>query len=86
METPTISLEQVEAAVRRLPARYLKEVLLFVEFLEYLVNSGVTDDSSEDADLWQAVLAHQAYREAHPEEAPEMFESPEAFLKATADL
>ncbi len=86
METPTVSLEQVEAAVRRLPAPYLKEVLLFVEFLKYLANSGLADDSSEDADLWQAVLAHQAYREAHPEEAPEVFESPGAFLKATANL
>ena len=86
METPTVSLEQVEAAVRRLPARYRKEVLLFVEFLEYLANSGLADDSSEDADLWQAVLAHQAYREAHPQEPPEVFDSPEAFLQATADL
>jgi len=42
--------------------------------------------SLEDADLWQAVLAHQAYCEAHPEESPEVFDSAEAFLQATADL
>jgi len=86
MDTSTVSLEKVEAAVRRLPAQYLKEVLLFVEFLEYLASSGLAEDSSEDADLWQAVLAHQAYREAHPDESPEVFDSPEAFLQATADL
>ena len=80
MATPTISLEQVEAAMRRLPVQYLKEVLLFVEFLEYLTSREAVEDVSEDADLWQAVLAHQAYRETHPEESPEVFDSPEAFL------
>lgn len=84
METPTVSLEQVETALRRLPPRRFKEVLLFIEFLEYLLEDSDAED--EDADLWAAVMAHQAYRQAHPEEAPELFDTPEAFLRATAGL
>lgn len=86
METPTITLNQVETALRRLPVRRLRYVLLFIEFLEYLTDNGHAEDDSEDADLWAAALAHRAYREAHPEEEPEMFDTPEAFLQATADL
>jgi len=86
MTTSMASLEQVEAALRRLPAPRLKEVLLFIEFLEYLAGNGQGADDSEDADMWAAVLAHHNYREAHPEETPEVFDSPEAFLQATADL
>lgn len=86
METPTALLEQVETALRRLPPRRLKAVLLFIEFLEYLAGDGHAEDDTEDADLWAAVLAHQAYRQAHPDEAPEVFDSSDAFLLATADL
>ena len=86
MEAPTVSLEQVEEALRRLPPRRLKEVLLFIEFLSYLAGAGESEASSEDADLWEAVLAHQAYVEAHPKDAPEEFDSPEAFLRATTNL
>jgi len=86
MEAPTVLLARVEAALRRLPPRRLKEVLLFIEFLEYLTGNGHDDDASEDADLWAAVLAHQTYRQAHLEEQPEVFDSPGAFLQATADL
>jgi hypothetical protein len=84
MATLDVSVEQVEKALRRLPAGRLKEALLFIEFLEYLGDG--EEDDSEDADLWQAVLAHQAYRESHPEELPEVFDSPQAFLQATANL
>jgi hypothetical protein len=80
---PEALVKQVEEALQRLPAKRLKEALLFIEFLEYL---GDGSDDSEDADLWEAVLAHQAYREAHPQEMPEVLDSPQAFLKATADL
>ena len=83
MAIPEVSVQQVEKALQRLPAKRLKEALLFIEFLEYLGDGG---DDSEDADLWKAVLAHQAYRESHPHERPEVFDSPQAFLNATADL
>jgi hypothetical protein len=80
---PEVSVQQVEKALQRLPAKRLKEALLFIEFLEYL---GDDDDDSEDADLWKAVLAHQAYRESHPHETPEVFDSPQGFLNASVDL
>ena len=83
MATPEVSVQQVEKALQRLPAKRLKEALLFIEFLEYLGDDG---EDSEDADLWEAVLAHQAYRESHPHERPEVFDSPQAFLNATTDL
>jgi hypothetical protein len=85
MATPEVSLDELEAALRRLPVRRRKEVLLFIEFLEYetLTND---DDRSDDDDLWKAVLAHQEYRKTHPAEQPEEYDSPEAFLQATPHL
>ena len=71
---------------RKLPEKRLKEVLLFAEFLEHLAETGQEEAESEDADLWAAVLAHATYKESHLEETPEILDSPEAFLKATADL
>jgi hypothetical protein len=85
MAKSEVSLEELEAALRRLPARRRKEVLLFIEFLEYETMTAA-DDRSDDDDLWKAVLAHQEYRKAHPTEQPEEYDSPEAFLQATADL
>ncbi|HEX9370783.1 MAG TPA: hypothetical protein VF897_07240 [Roseiflexaceae bacterium] len=86
MKTAAVSLEELEAAVRRVPAQQRKEVLLFIEFLEYLTANHQNEDDADDADLWNAVLAHQAYRSDHPEDEPELFDTPEAFLRATADL
>ena len=84
MNTPTISLEQLETALRRLPSRRYKEVLLFIEFLEYM--TGDRQNTDEDEDLWAAVSAHLAYRDSHPEEPPEIFDSADDFLRATAAL
>ncbi len=83
--TTDISLEDLQEALQRLPTRHRKQVLLFIEFLEYLSSTDTYDDESEDADLWQAVMAHHAYRQAHPDEPPELFDTPEAFLQATAE-
>jgi hypothetical protein len=85
MARSEVSLDELEAALRRLPARRRKDVLLFIEFLEYetVTNDG---DRSDDDDLWKAVLAHQEYRKTHPAEQPEEYDSPEAFLQTTADL
>ena len=74
-----ITLEALEEAIRQLPASRRQEVLLFIQFLEYR-------DTEEDAHLWKAVEQHQAYRETHPEEQPDVYESGEAFLRATENL
>ncbi|MBI5290509.1 MAG: hypothetical protein HY872_01365 [Chloroflexi bacterium] len=87
MKRQLVTIEQVEEALQKLPPRQLKEVLLFIEFLEYLAGSGhENDDSEEDEALWAAVAAHQVYRATHPEQATEAFDSPQAFLQATTDL
>ena len=86
MNTPTISLEQLETALRRLPSKRYKEVLLFIEFLEHMTGDKQEDDADEDEDLWAAVSVHHAYRDSHPEEPPEIFDSADDFLRATADL
>jgi hypothetical protein len=85
MARSEVSLDELEAALRRLPERRRKDVLLFIEFLEYETATN-DNDRSDDDDLWKAVLAHQEYRKAHPTEEPEEYDSPEAFLQATADL
>ncbi|MFL5806836.1 MAG: hypothetical protein ACJ8CR_34550 [Roseiflexaceae bacterium] len=86
MKAPDVTLEELEAAIRQVPAQRRREVLLFVQFLEYLTSNYQSDADADDAELWKAVLAHQAYRKAHPDEVPELFDTPEAFLQATADL
>ena len=79
-----VTLQHVEAELRRLPAKRLRQVLLFVQFLEYIEQQG-EEVEVEDQDLWNAVLAHQQYRSDHLDEAPETFDSPDSFLKASED-
>ena len=86
MKTPDVTLEELEAAIRQVPAQRRRAVLLFVQFLEYLTTNYQGEADPGDTDLWNAVIAHQAYRKAHPEEVSELFDTPEAFLQATADL
>lgn len=74
-----VSLEQLEQAIRALPPARRSEVLQFIEFLEYR-------DHREEPHLWRAVQAHQSYRAAHPDEPADVYESGEAFLRATDDL
>ncbi|MEW5719909.1 MAG: hypothetical protein AB1817_14870 [Chloroflexota bacterium] len=85
MQTPTITIENIETELKQLPAKRLKQVLLFVQFLEHIERQGLDVDDVEDNDLWNAVLAHQKYRAEHPGERAEIFDSAEAFLRATAD-
>jgi hypothetical protein len=73
MQTQTSYLAQIDIELRQLPPERLKDVLLFVKFLEQL-----EDDSS----LWDAVLAHQGYRQSHPDDPGEIYDSPDEFLKA----
>ena len=74
-----VTFEELEQAIRQLPPNRRRDVLLFIQFLEYR-------DEAEDPHLWRAVEQHQAYRAAHSEEQPDVYESGEAFLRATEDL
>ena len=84
MELQKVTLKEVETALRRIPAPRLPEVLTFIEFLEYRAEGDDIDDPSEDAALWAAVEANDAYPARHPGEMI-VHESGEAFLAATAD-
>jgi hypothetical protein len=75
----------VVAALRKLPPDYLPEVLRYIEFLEYKLNTARAD-AAEDQALWAAVEANQEYKRRHPDEAMEVFETGADFLKAVADL
>lgn len=86
MNAKTISTEELTGAIQRLPQTQRKFVFLFIEFLEHLTEKEQAVDTAEDDALWEAVLAHLAYRQAHPDEEPEVFDTPEAFLQATAAL
>jgi hypothetical protein len=88
MVTSNVTLDRVEAALRRVPPERLADVLLFVEFLEY--QAGQEDqeaegDTSEDDALWGAVEANRAYKAQHPDEMV-LHESGVDFLEATKDL
>lgn len=73
------------AALRKLPANYLAEVLRYIEFLEYKINmAGV--DVDEDAALWTAVQANLEYKRLHPDEGLEIYETGDAFLEAVKDI
>jgi hypothetical protein len=88
MAVLNVTLEKVEAALRRVPPERLADVLLFVEFLEYQAGNGgkrAEDDASEDAALWAAVKANHAYKAQHPGEMV-IHESGSDFLAATSDL
>jgi hypothetical protein len=77
METD-VTLEELERAIRHLPPSRRREVLRFIEFLEFR-------DEDETAHLWRAVEAHQAYRAAQPDEKPEVYKSGEDFWRATEE-
>lgn len=77
--TIDITLEELEQAIRQLLPSQRQEVLLFIQFLEYR-------DEAGDGYLWRAVGQHQAYRAAHAEEQPDVYDSGEAFLRATEHL
>ena len=81
----TVPVETVMAALNKLPPDYLAEVMQFIEFLEFK-SSVDPGDTSDDASLWVAVEANQAYKHEHPGEELDVYESGEDFLKAFADL
>jgi hypothetical protein len=74
-----VTIEEIERAIQHLSPSRRREVLCFIEFLEFR-------DDDETAHLWRAVEAHQAYRAAHPDQPPEVYDSVEAFLRSTEEL
>jgi len=85
VDSPAATIAAITERLYELAPEQLEDVLQFVQFLEF--KFGLTpDDPSEDAALWDAVLAHQRYKEQHPDEAPEVYSSTQELLKAIADL
>ena len=88
MAVANVTLDEIEAALRRVPSARWADVLQFIEFLEYQAGNGnesTQADTTEDAALWAAVEANHAYKAQHPDEV-EIHESGADFLAATADL
>ncbi len=75
----------VLGALRKLPPDYLPEVLRYIEFLDYKLNTARAE-AAEEAALWSAVEANQAYKRRHPDEGLEIHETGADFLEAVADL
>ena len=63
-EATEVTIEDIIAALKRVPLERLPDILQFIEFIEYQA----ADDASEDEALWAAVEAEQAYRQQHPED------------------
>ena len=74
-----ITIEELERAIRQFAPSRRRGVLRFIEFLEFR-------DEDETAHLWRAVEAHQAHRAGHPDQPLDVYDSVEAFLRATEDL
>jgi hypothetical protein len=89
MVVSPVTIEEVELALQRVPPQRWPEVLTFIEFLKYQSEQEDDDigldDTSEDAALWAAVQANQAYKTKHPNDVI-IHESGADFLADTADL
>lgn len=79
------SEKAIVEALHRLPAESLAEVLRYIEFLDYKTNVAQAE-AAEEAALWAAVEVNQAYKQQHPDEELEVYETGADFLKAVADL
>jgi len=77
---PGDGMGAIVAALRRLPPDYLPEVLQYIEFLDYKLNAARAE-AAEEAALWAAVEANQAYKRQHPEEDLEIYDTGTDFLK-----
>ena len=82
--TSPVKVDDVIAALRRMPIKYLGDVLQFIEFIEYKTMAG--GDDAENETLWTAVEFNQAYKKQFPDEPLEQYASGKDFLKAVADL
>lgn len=75
----------IMSALRKLPPDYQREVLRYIEFLDYKINVA-RSEAIEEAALWAAVEANQEYKRQHPDKGLEIHETGADFLKAVADL
>ena len=75
----------VLAALRKLPPDYRADVLRYIEFLDYKINSA-GDEADEEAALSSAVEANREYKRLHPDEDLEVYETGDDFLEALKDL
>lgn len=72
-------------ALRKLPPDYRADVLRYIEFLDYKINSE-RSDASEETVLWAAVEANREYKRLHPDEDMEVYETGADFFEACKDL
>lgn len=79
-----VTFEALTEALHRLRTDQLRDVWQFVQFLDY--QAKLEEDQSDDAALWVAVQAHEAYKAQHPDEQSETYQTKESFMKALADL
>lgn len=75
----------IMSALRKLPPDYQREVLRYIEFLDYKINVA-RSEAMEEAALWAAVEANQEYKRQHPDEGLEIYETGADFLEAVTDL
>jgi DNA-binding GntR family transcriptional regulator len=83
--TPQITIDDILAALRRVPPQRLADIFQYIEFIEYQAAQAAAD-ASEDEALWAAVEANDAYKQQHLNEEPERYKTGADFLKAVADL
>ena len=74
------TLAMLQEHLTRLSPSQLADVFQFVRFLEFQAGD------SEDADLWQAVIANEQYKALHLHEGLERYDTPEALEAALAAL
>ena len=73
-------LTMIKEHLTRLSPSQLVDVFQFVRFLEFQAGD------SEDADLWQAVVANEQYKASHLHEGLDRYDTAEALEAALAEL
>lgn len=69
--SPAATIATITERLHELAPEQLEDVLQFVQFLEFKYCLTPADPSEDEA-LWDAVLAHQKYKEQHSDEVPEI--------------
>ena len=83
-DATTVSLSMIIEALEKLPPEQWADVFQYVLFLHY--KPMLLEDVAEEQALWQAVQAHQTYKDSHPEEQPEVYNNKDALEEALASL
>lgn len=77
----SVTIEMILALLKQLQPEQLRDVLQFVQFLEY--QAGRIDPAAEDETLWAAAEENERYAQKHPDEPVYRFKSRQEFLEAT---